>query len=81
MRQDSLGRNRSACSCRAAAWCAAGDVLVGPRTDSLIRVAAAAQPVLWCATAASTVSPFDVLRAAYHLGNRPRAAGTAGPIT
>lgn len=46
-----------------------GDVLVA-EDGSLVRVEAAAQPVLRITPCAAHGSPFDLLRAAYHLGNR-----------
>jgi urease accessory protein len=46
-----------------------GDVLVAG-DGSLIRVVAAPQPVLVVRACADHGSPFDLLRAAYHLGNR-----------
>ena len=46
-----------------------GDVLVA-EDGSLIRVIAAPQPVLVVRACAAHGSPFDLLRAAYHLGNR-----------
>ncbi len=46
-----------------------GDVLVA-EDGSLIRVIAAAQPVLVVRACTQHGSPFDLLRAAYHLGNR-----------
>ena len=46
-----------------------GDVLVA-EDGSLIRVEAAAQPVLRITACAEHGSPFDLTRAAYHLGNR-----------
>src|SRR5262245_49586331 len=46
-----------------------GDVLVA-EDGSLIAVKAAAQPVLVVRHCAEHGSPFDLLRAAYHLGNR-----------
>ncbi len=46
-----------------------GDVLVG-EDGSLLRVQAAPQPVLQVRHCAQHGSPFDLLRAAYHLGNR-----------
>ena len=46
-----------------------GDVLVA-EDGSLIRVIAAPQPVLVVRACAQHGSPFDLLRAAYHLGNR-----------
>ncbi len=46
-----------------------GDVLVA-EDGSLVRVLAAAQPVLRVTHCTQHGSPFDLLRAAYHLGNR-----------
>ncbi len=46
-----------------------GDVLVA-EDGSLVRVDAAPQPVLVVRACAEHGSPFDLLRAAYHLGNR-----------
>src|SRR5262245_28865459 len=46
-----------------------GDVLVG-EDGSLIAVKAAPQPVLVVRHCTQHGSPFDLLRAAYHLGNR-----------
>lgn len=46
-----------------------GDVLV-LEDGSLLRVVAAPQPVLVVRASAAQGSPFDLLRAAYHLGNR-----------
>jgi urease accessory protein len=46
-----------------------GDVLVA-EDGSLIRVRAAAQPVLVVTHCPQHGTPFDLLRAAYHLGNR-----------
>jgi urease accessory protein len=46
-----------------------GDVLVA-EDGSLIRVKAAPQPVLEVRACPEHGSPFDLLRAAYHLGNR-----------
>jgi urease accessory protein len=46
-----------------------GDVLVA-EDGSLIRVIAAAQPVLVITACSAHGSPFDLTRAAYHLGNR-----------
>lgn len=46
-----------------------GDVLVA-EDGSLIRVIAAPQPVLHITACAEHGSPFDLTRAAYHLGNR-----------
>jgi len=46
-----------------------GDVLVA-EDGTLLRVIAAPQPVLQVRICADHGSPFDLLRAAYHLGNR-----------
>jgi urease accessory protein len=46
-----------------------GDVLVA-EDGSLVQVQAAPQPVLEVRQCAQHGSPFDLLRAAYHLGNR-----------
>lgn len=46
-----------------------GDVLVA-EDGSLLRVIAAPQPVMVVTVCAEHGSPFDLLRAAYHLGNR-----------
>ncbi len=46
-----------------------GDVLVG-EDGSLVKVVAAPQPVLVVRACAEHGSPFDLARAAYHLGNR-----------
>jgi urease accessory protein len=46
-----------------------GDVLVA-EDGSLVRVIAAPQPVLVVRHCAEHGTPFDLLRAAYHLGNR-----------
>ena len=46
-----------------------GDVLVA-EDGSLVRVLAAPQPVLRITHCAAHGSPFDLMRAAYHLGNR-----------
>lgn len=46
-----------------------GDVLVA-EDGSLVRVIAAPQPVLQVRHCQAHGSPFDLLRAAYHLGNR-----------
>ena len=46
-----------------------GDVLVA-EDGALVRVVAAPQPVLVVRACAEHGSPFDLLRAAYHLGNR-----------
>lgn len=46
-----------------------GDVLVA-EDGTLLRIVSAAQPVLQVRHCAEHGSPFDLLRAAYHLGNR-----------
>ena len=46
-----------------------GDVLVG-EDGSMVRVIAAPQAVLHISACTSHGSPFDLMRAAYHLGNR-----------
>jgi urease accessory protein len=46
-----------------------GDVLVA-KDGSLVRVIAAPQPVLVIKHCGAHGSPFDLIRAAYHLGNR-----------
>ena len=46
-----------------------GDVLVA-EDGSLIKVTATAQPVMVVRACAEHGSPFDLMRAAYHLGNR-----------
>ena len=46
-----------------------GDVLVA-EDGSLVRVIAAPQPVLVITACAQHGTPFDLIRAAYHLGNR-----------
>src|SRR6185369_17797483 len=46
-----------------------GDVLVA-EDGSLIKVIATPQPVMVIRACAEHGSPFDLLRAAYHLGNR-----------
>lgn len=46
-----------------------GDVLVA-EDGSMVRVAAAPQPVLVITHCAQHGTPFDLIRAAYHLGNR-----------
>ncbi|WP_423594736.1 urease accessory protein UreE [Roseateles sp. MS654] len=46
-----------------------GDVLVA-EDGSLVRAVAAAQPLLRITACATHGSPFDLVRAAYHLGNR-----------
>jgi urease accessory protein len=52
-----------------AAWLVHGDALVA-EDGSLVRVLAAPQPVLVVRHCPAHGSPFDLLRAAYHLGNR-----------
>lgn len=47
-----------------------GDVLVAEDDGSLIKVIAAPQPVLRITHCSSHGTPFDLIRAAYHLGNR-----------
>ena len=47
-----------------------GGVVLVAEDGSLIRVEAAPQPVLRVTACAEHGSPFDLLRAAYHLGNR-----------
>jgi len=46
-----------------------GDVLVA-EDGSMVRVIAAPQPVLFISACAQHGTPFDLTRAAYHLGNR-----------
>jgi urease accessory protein len=46
-----------------------GDVLVA-EDGSMVRVIAAPQPVLVITHCSEHGTPFDLLRAAYHLGNR-----------
>ena len=46
-----------------------GDVLIG-EDGSFVKVVAAPQPVLVVRACADHGSPFDLVRAAYHLGNR-----------
>jgi len=46
-----------------------GDVLVA-EDGSLVRVVAAPQPVLRITHCSEHGTPFDLMRAAYHLGNR-----------
>ena len=65
---DSLGRRLGVFLPRGTA-ARGGDVLVA-EDGSLIRVLAAPQPVLVVRTCAEHGSPFDLVRAAYHLGNR-----------
>ena len=65
---DSLGRTLAVFLGRG--QCArGGDVLVA-QDGSLVRVIAAAQPVLVVRHCAEHGTPLDLLRAAYHLGNR-----------
>ena len=47
-----------------------GDDVLVAEDGSLVRVVAAAQPVLVITPCATHGSPFDLTRAAYHLGNR-----------
>ena len=65
---DSLGRRLGVFLPRGTAV-RGGDVLVA-EDGSLIQVQAAPQPVLVVRACAAHGSPFDLLRAAYHLGNR-----------
>jgi len=65
---DSLGRHIGVFLPRGAVV-RGGDVLVG-EDGSLIRVLAAAQAVLLITPCAEHGTPFDLTRAAYHLGNR-----------
>jgi urease accessory protein len=65
---DSLGRSLGVFLPRGTAV-RGGDMLVA-EDGSLIRVLAAAQPVLVVRACAEHGSAFDLLRAAYHLGNR-----------
>jgi len=65
---DSLGRTLGVFLARGTAV-RGGDVLVA-EDGSLIRVQAAPQSVLVVRACAEHGSPFDLLRAAYHLGNR-----------
>lgn len=46
-----------------------GDVLIA-EDGSMVRVIAAPQKVLYITTCAAHGTPFDLMRAAYHLGNR-----------
>jgi urease accessory protein UreE len=55
--------------CRAGDSVRGGDVLVA-EDGSLVRVLAAPQPVLRITPCPAHGTPFDLLRAAYHLGNR-----------
>ena len=65
---DSLGREVAVLLTRGTVL-RGGDVLVG-EDGSLLRIEAAAQPVLQVRHCSSHGSPFDLMRAAYHLGNR-----------
>ena len=65
---DSLGRELNVFLPRGSVL-RGGDVLVA-EDGSLIRVKAAPQPVLVVTHCADHGAPFDLLRAAYHLGNR-----------
>ena len=65
---DSLGRRLRVFLARGSVI-RGGDVLVAD-DGSLIAVRAALQPVLVVRACAEHGSPFDLLRAAYHLGNR-----------
>jgi len=66
--QDSQGRTLGVFLPRGSAV-RGGDVLVA-EDGSLIRVVATPQPVMVVRACAEHGSPFDLLRAAYHLGNR-----------
>ena len=59
----------SACSCRAAPWCAAATCW-WRKTARWSSVIAAPQPVLVITHCSEHGTPFDLTRAAYHLGNR-----------
>ncbi len=65
---DSLGRSLNVFLPRGTVL-RGGDVLV-TEDGSLVRVKAAPQPVLVVTHCADHGTPFDLLRAAYHLGNR-----------
>lgn len=65
---DSLGRSLNVFLPRGTVL-RGGDVLVA-EDGSLVRVKAAPQPVLVVTHCADHGTPFDLLRAAYHLGNR-----------
>jgi urease accessory protein len=65
---DSLGRSLNVFLPRGTVL-RGGDVLVA-EDGSLVRVKAAPQPVLVVTRCADHGTPFDLLRAAYHLGNR-----------
>src|SRR5207237_1793167 len=65
---DSLGRTLNVFLPRGSVL-RGGDVLVA-EDGSLIRVKAAPQPVLVVTHCPDHGTPFDLLRAAYHLGNR-----------
>jgi urease accessory protein len=66
--QDSQGRELGVLLARGTVL-RGGDVLVA-EDGSLVAVIAAPQPVLQVRHCAAHGSPFDLLRAAYHLGNR-----------
>jgi urease accessory protein len=66
--QDSQGRTLGVFLPRGAS-ARGGDVLVA-EDGSLIQVVATPQPVMVVRACAEHGSPFDLLRAAYHLGNR-----------
>jgi urease accessory protein len=66
--EDSLGRRLGVFLPRGAVV-RGGDVLVA-EDGSLIKVIATPQPVMVVRPCAEHGSPFDLLRAAYHLGNR-----------
>src|SRR5690606_1413408 len=65
---DSAGRHRGVFLPRGT-LVRGGDVLVA-EDGTLVRVVAARQPVLVVTPCPAHGSPFDLLRAAYHLGNR-----------
>ena len=65
---DSLGRSLGVFLLRGTT-ARGGDVLVA-EDGSLVRMLAAPQPVLVVRACAAHGTPFDLLRAAYHLGNR-----------
>ena len=66
--EDSQGRTRGVFLPRGAVV-RGGDVLVA-EDGSLVKVIATPQPVMVVRACAEHGSPFDLLRAAYHLGNR-----------
>jgi len=65
---DSLGRNIGVLLARGTVL-RGGDVLVA-EDGSFVRIVAAPQPVLRITHCPQHGSPFDLIRAAYHLGNR-----------